>query len=182
MPAWGDRLTARLYEAVYLRVSLINGCHYCTQHHIQGAKRAGLHPEQMKALKEGKYSGFAAPEQAAPPLCRKIDAHSRRRQRRRFRRTQETFFRRADCRSAYADRIGEPDQPRHRAPGAGSGIPGREDLRTPDWKARPNCARLGRARTPVAPPAIRESPVRLPRAALPARDPDIQAAESHTCG
>ncbi len=61
----GRSLDRKLYEAVYLRVSLINGCHYCTQHHIQGAKRAGLTPEQMKALRDGKYSGFGAPEHAA---------------------------------------------------------------------------------------------------------------------
>jgi uncharacterized peroxidase-related enzyme len=61
----GRSLDRKVYEAVYLRISLINGCHYCTQHHIQGAKRAGFTPEQMKALKEGNYSGFAAPEQVA---------------------------------------------------------------------------------------------------------------------
>src|ERR1700685_2899569 len=61
----GRSLERKLYEAVYLRVSLINGCHYCTQHHIQGAKRVGITPEQMKALKEGNYSSFSAPEQAA---------------------------------------------------------------------------------------------------------------------
>lgn len=61
----GRSLDRRLYEAVYLRASLINRCHYCTQHHIQGAKRAGLTPEQMKALKEGNYSGFSEQEQAA---------------------------------------------------------------------------------------------------------------------
>ena len=62
----------KLYEAVYLRVSLINRCHYCTQHHIQGAKRAGLTPEQMKALKEGNYSGFGAPEQVALRYAEKL--------------------------------------------------------------------------------------------------------------
>ncbi len=61
----GRSLDRKVYEAVYLRVSLINGCHYCTQHHIQGAKRAGFTPEQMKALKEGNYSGFSAAEQSA---------------------------------------------------------------------------------------------------------------------
>jgi len=64
-PSVGRSLDRKLYEAVYLRVSLINGCHYCTQHHIQGAKRAGLTPEQMKTLKEGHYAGFDASEQAA---------------------------------------------------------------------------------------------------------------------
>ncbi len=61
----GRSLDRKLYEAVYLRASLINGCHYCTQHHIQGAKRAGLTTEQMRALKEGNYSGFSGPEQSA---------------------------------------------------------------------------------------------------------------------
>jgi uncharacterized peroxidase-related enzyme len=61
----GRSLDRKLYEASYLRVSLINGCHYCTQHHIQGAKRVGLTPEQMRSLKEGNYSGFGAAEQAA---------------------------------------------------------------------------------------------------------------------
>lgn len=63
----GRSLDRKLYEAVYLRVSLINGCHYCSQHHIRGVKRAGLTPEQMKGLKDGNYAGFGAPEQAA--LC-----------------------------------------------------------------------------------------------------------------
>jgi len=37
----GRSLDRKLYEAVYLRTSLINGCHYCTQHHIQSGKRGG---------------------------------------------------------------------------------------------------------------------------------------------
>ena len=68
----GRSLDRKLYEAVYLRVSLINGCHYCTQHHIQGAKRAGLTPEQMKTLAEGHYSGFGASEQAALRYAEKL--------------------------------------------------------------------------------------------------------------
>jgi uncharacterized peroxidase-related enzyme len=68
----GRSLDRKLYEAVYLRVSLINGCHYCTQHHIQGARRAGLTPEQMKALKEGHYAGFSATEQAALRYAEKL--------------------------------------------------------------------------------------------------------------
>ena len=61
----GRSLDRKLYEAVYLRTSLINGCHYCTQHHIQGAKRAGLTPDEMKALKAGIYSSFSETEQVA---------------------------------------------------------------------------------------------------------------------
>jgi uncharacterized peroxidase-related enzyme len=68
----GRSLDRKVYEAVYLRVSLINGCHYCSQHHIQGAKRVGLTPEQMKALKAGNYSGFGAPEQAALRYAEKL--------------------------------------------------------------------------------------------------------------
>jgi uncharacterized peroxidase-related enzyme len=76
----GRSLDRKLYEAVYLRISLINGCHYCSQHHIQGAKRVGLTPEQLKALKEGNYSSFSAPEQTglayAEKLTRTPDAAS----------------------------------------------------------------------------------------------------------
>ena len=68
----GRSLDRKLYEAVYLRVSLINGCHYCTQHHIQGAKRAGLTPQEMKALKDGNYSGFGASGQVALRYAEKL--------------------------------------------------------------------------------------------------------------
>ena len=68
----GRSLDRKLYEDVYLRVSLINGCHYCSQHHIRGAKGAGLTLEQMKALKQGDYSGFSAPEQVALRYAEKL--------------------------------------------------------------------------------------------------------------
>ena len=68
----GRSLDRKLYEAVYLRTSLTNGCHYCTQHHIVGAKRAGLSLEQMKALKEGYYSGFGEAEQAGLRYAEKL--------------------------------------------------------------------------------------------------------------
>jgi len=71
-PSVGRSFDRKVYEAVYLRISLINGCHYCTQHHVQGAKRAGFTAEQMKALKEGNYSGFAAPEQVALRYAEKL--------------------------------------------------------------------------------------------------------------
>jgi len=68
----GRSLDRKLYEATYLRVSLINGCQYCSQHHIQGSKRAGLTPEQMKALQDGDYSGFGAGEQSALRYAEKL--------------------------------------------------------------------------------------------------------------
>jgi uncharacterized peroxidase-related enzyme len=68
----GRSLDRKLYEAVYLRVSLINGCHYCTQHHIAGAKRAGVALEQMIALKGGDYSSFTPAEQVALGYAEKL--------------------------------------------------------------------------------------------------------------
>ncbi len=68
----GRSLDRKIYEAVYLRVSLINGCYYCTQHHIQGSKRAGLTPEQMKSLKDSDYSGFGASDQTALRYAEKL--------------------------------------------------------------------------------------------------------------
>lgn len=68
----GRSLDRKLYEAVYLRTSLINGCHYCTQHHIQGAKRAGLTLHEMRSLKQGDYSSFAAQEQVALRYAEKL--------------------------------------------------------------------------------------------------------------
>jgi uncharacterized peroxidase-related enzyme len=68
----GRSLDRKLYEAVYLRTSLINGCVYCTKHHIVGAKRAGLTLDQMKALKGGDYSSFDAAEQVALRYAEKL--------------------------------------------------------------------------------------------------------------
>jgi uncharacterized peroxidase-related enzyme len=68
----GRSLDRKLYEAAYLRISLINGCHYCTQHHIVGAKRAGITLDQMRALKGGDYSSFSAAEQVALRYAEKL--------------------------------------------------------------------------------------------------------------
>src|SRR3979490_3381651 len=45
----GRSLERKLYEAVYLRTSLINGCRYCTQHHIVGAKTGGITKDEVGA-------------------------------------------------------------------------------------------------------------------------------------
>ena len=68
----GRSLDRKLYEAVYLRVSLMNGCYYCSQHHIQGAKRAGITGAEMKDLKGENYSGFGAAEQVALRYAEKL--------------------------------------------------------------------------------------------------------------
>src|SRR5207247_6305228 len=49
----GRSLERKLYELIYLRVSLINGCHYCTQHHVASSKRVGLTADDWAALRAG---------------------------------------------------------------------------------------------------------------------------------
>ena len=61
----GRSLDRRLYELIYLRVSLINACHYCTQHHVASSKRAGLTSEDWAALRAGNYSRYSDKERAA---------------------------------------------------------------------------------------------------------------------
>jgi len=68
----GRSLERKLYEAVYLRTSLINGCHYCTQHHIQSGKRAGLTPDEMRLLKDGDYAFFGEKGRTALRYAEKL--------------------------------------------------------------------------------------------------------------
>lgn len=61
----GRSLDRKLYELIYLRVSLINGCHYCSQHHVASSKRVGLTTDDWAALKTGDYSRNSDKERAA---------------------------------------------------------------------------------------------------------------------
>jgi uncharacterized peroxidase-related enzyme len=61
----GRSLDRKLYELIYLRVSLINGCRYCSQHHVASSKRAGLTSEDWAALRAGNYSRYSEKERAA---------------------------------------------------------------------------------------------------------------------
>ena len=61
----GRSLDRKLYELIYIRVSLINGCHYCTQHHLASSKRVGLTQEDWAALQRGDYSRYSEKEKAA---------------------------------------------------------------------------------------------------------------------
>lgn len=61
----GRSLDRKLYELIYIRVSLINGCHYCTQHHLASSKRVGLTSEDWAALQRGDYSRYSEKEKAA---------------------------------------------------------------------------------------------------------------------
>jgi uncharacterized peroxidase-related enzyme len=61
----GRSLDRKLYELIYIRISLINGCHYCTQHHVASSKRVGLTGEDWSRLKAGDYSRYSDKERAA---------------------------------------------------------------------------------------------------------------------
>jgi len=68
----GRSLDRKLYELIYLRVSLINGCHYCIQHHVASSKRVGLTAEDWSALKAGDYSRYSDKERAALVYIEKL--------------------------------------------------------------------------------------------------------------
>ncbi len=68
----GRSLDRKLYELIYLRVSLINECHYCTQHHVASSKRAGLSLEDWLALKTGDYSRYSDKERIALTYVEKL--------------------------------------------------------------------------------------------------------------
>lgn len=68
----GRSLDRKLYELVYLRVSLINRCRYCTQHHVASSKRAGLDAEDFADLKSGTYSRYSEKERAALNYAEKL--------------------------------------------------------------------------------------------------------------
>src|SRR5207248_6175515 len=68
----GRSLDRKLYELIYVRVSLINGCHYCTQHHVASSKRVGLTAEDWAELKSGNYSRYSEKERAALTYVEKL--------------------------------------------------------------------------------------------------------------
>ncbi|HZC22887.1 MAG TPA: carboxymuconolactone decarboxylase family protein [Candidatus Binatia bacterium] len=68
----GRSLDRKLYELIYIRVSLINGCHYCTQHHLASSKRVGLTSQDWTALKAGDYSRYSEKEHAALTYVEKL--------------------------------------------------------------------------------------------------------------
>jgi uncharacterized peroxidase-related enzyme len=68
----GRSLDRKLYELVYIRVSMINQCRYCLQHHLASSKRVGLAPEDWKVLQAGDYSRFSDKEQSALTYIEKL--------------------------------------------------------------------------------------------------------------
>ena len=57
---------------IYLRVSLVNGCHYCTQHHVASSRRVGLTGEDWSALRGADYSRYSEKERAALTYVEKL--------------------------------------------------------------------------------------------------------------
>ena len=68
----GRSLDRKLYELIYVRVSLINGCRYCTQHHVASSKRVGLTADDWAALKAGDYSRYNEKERVALAYIEKL--------------------------------------------------------------------------------------------------------------
>jgi uncharacterized peroxidase-related enzyme len=68
----GRTLDRKLYELIYLRVSFINGCHYCQRHHVASSKRVGLTAEDWQALKDGNYARFSEKEQTGLAYAEKL--------------------------------------------------------------------------------------------------------------
>lgn len=70
--AAGKSLDRLLWEMVYLRVSFLNGCDYCAQHHMLSSKKLELGPEDWQALKSGDLAQFDETQQAALRYAEKL--------------------------------------------------------------------------------------------------------------
>ena len=70
--AAGASLDRKLWESVYLRVSFLNNCNYCSQHHIASSKKVGLGPDDWKALKTGDAGSYSESEHAALLYAEKL--------------------------------------------------------------------------------------------------------------
>jgi uncharacterized peroxidase-related enzyme len=70
--ATGASLDRKLWELVYLRVSFVNGCNYCSQHHIASSRKVGLGSEDWNAMKVGDFSRYREGEQAALKYAEKL--------------------------------------------------------------------------------------------------------------
>jgi len=73
----GRSLDRRLYEMVYIRVSMINGCRYCMQHHLAASKRVGVSRDDWQNLKGGQHGNFSEKEEAALDFAEKLTREPR---------------------------------------------------------------------------------------------------------
>ena len=56
----GRSLDRKLYELIYIRVSMINECRYCLQHHLASSKRVGLVAVRFEPLSKTREEFFLA--------------------------------------------------------------------------------------------------------------------------
>lgn len=71
-PAVGRTLPPRLYELVYIRISMLNHCDYCLQHHMASSKRAGLSVEDWRGLRDAENASFTNREKATLAYAEKL--------------------------------------------------------------------------------------------------------------
>ena len=70
--AVGRTWPPRMYELIYLRVSMLNHCEYCTQHHRASSKRAGVTAEELEALANPEDSALSDAEKAVLAYVEKL--------------------------------------------------------------------------------------------------------------
>lgn len=68
----GRSLDRKLYELIYIRVSMINQCRYCLQHHLASSKRTGVTAEDWAALTGGNFSRCTEKERTALQYAEKL--------------------------------------------------------------------------------------------------------------
>jgi len=65
-------LDRRLKEMVYLAVSTVNECKYCTAGHLKGARKAGLSEREIEDIESVTNQHFAPREQTALQYAREM--------------------------------------------------------------------------------------------------------------
>ena len=65
-------ISERLKEMVYLTVSTVNECAYCSDHHEAGAKKAGLTDQEIEDLRTETDYHFTEQERAALRYAREL--------------------------------------------------------------------------------------------------------------
>jgi len=65
-------LDRRLKEMVYLAVSFVNECEYCTEAHLKGGRKAGLYERAIEDLESETNQNFTLAEQAALHYAREM--------------------------------------------------------------------------------------------------------------
>lgn len=66
------RLDGRIREMVYLAVSTVNECRYCTVHHTKAAVAAGVGLAEIREIEFENNQHFSAKEQAALHYAREL--------------------------------------------------------------------------------------------------------------